>query len=180
MKFIEYLNLKRNIIIILLSLNGFALTVNTLGIQGEFDDNYCPYFKHSLLSSGNYSDQKLFQKNFWPFVEFYNPVEYYDNYFKLMSPYKYFECQKKDLFKGIFRFFDSSEFFLYSILIILYFYIQWELKLKKNTIFSRIQNALKLETTSKLERKIYRRNLTVLISLILIIFLFYIFTKDLK
>jgi hypothetical protein len=117
MTFKNYLISKRNAIIVLLCLNSFALLVNMLSIKGVYDDANCPEkLYHYFWSSGSFKNDALTKQNFWPFVEFY---EFYD-----FSS----ECNgvSKKKFMGIFRFYDFSEFIVYFLLMILFFYIRWE------------------------------------------------------
>jgi hypothetical protein len=117
MSFREYLITRRNAIIVLMCVNCFALAVNTLDIKGKFNDDRCPdYVTHYFLSSGSSSNEKLTQQNFWPFVK----------YFEFSESSYYCQFGPKEAFKGIFRYYDYSEFFVYSILILLAFYIKWE------------------------------------------------------
>lgn len=121
--FKEYLIAKRNIIIILMCINSFALIVNVLGIRGSFDDSRCPdYMSHNLLTERNNEDEKEYRQNFWPFVKFFKSS---DNYFYCDGGW---EAWHRKSFRGIFRYYDYSEFFVYSILILLGLYISWEYK----------------------------------------------------
>ena len=125
MSFIKYLIWRRNIIIILMCINCFALGVNILGIKGEIKDDQCPdHVTHHILSSGEYGEYGVngeygtqkFQNNFWPFVKFWKPFD---------TPY-YCGVQSKKVFLGVFHYFDYSEFLVYSLIILLVFYMRWE------------------------------------------------------
>jgi hypothetical protein len=115
MNFKQYLNSKRNIIILLMSINCFALVVNVLEIRGENEDEMCSNVVHCMFTSDNYED-KQYQENFWPFVTFTE------------LDYKAVYCgfQSKTRFLGFFHYFDYSEFIVYSMLLVLLFYIRWE------------------------------------------------------
>jgi hypothetical protein len=129
MSFKEYLISKRNIIIFLMVINSFALLVNVLEIRGKIDDPDCPeYLEHYILSDGNWSyafsgyyGKNPYQRNFWPFVDF----------FEFSERSYYCGVGRKDRFSGFFRYFDYSEFFVYSVIMILGFYIRWESIRKK-------------------------------------------------
>jgi hypothetical protein len=130
MNFKQYLNSKRNIIILLMCINSFALIVNVLEIKGEIKDNRCPSqdISHYILSDGRENAPSFYwrnpyQQNFWPFVKFLVPS---DNA-------KYYCGREIAEFKGVFRYFDYSEFFVYSLIILLGFYIRWEY-LRKQSI----------------------------------------------
>ncbi len=118
MKFKDYLISKRNIIILLMCINCFALGVNMLEIKGEFKDEKCPdYIFHNLFCSGRDEyNARLSQQNFWPFVE----------YFHWSDRSYYCGGGSRDEFKGVFRYFDYSEFIIYSLLMLLVFYLRWE------------------------------------------------------
>lgn len=121
MKFKDYLNKKRNIIIFLMCINCFALGVNMLNIRAKLHDSACPDFiNHYLLSSGTYGNKSLSKSNFWPFVK----------YFEFSEGSYYCEAGSKEQFKGVFRYYDFSEFIIYSILIVLGLYIRFELTKK--------------------------------------------------
>ena len=128
--FKEYLIAKRNIIIILMCINSFALIVNVLEIRGSFDDGLCPnHMRHFLLSDGDWSRAfsgyyggNRYQQNFWPFVKYFKTCEYC-GYCDVS-----WENRHRKEFRGIFRYYDYSEFFVYSILILLGLYISWENK----------------------------------------------------
>ncbi len=130
MSFKEYLISKRNIIIILMCINSFALIVNVLEIKGSIKDGRCPdYMSHYLLSDGDWSKsfsgyygENRYQQNFWPFVKFSKHSE--------GSYYCYGGRDRKE-FCGIFRYYDYSEFFIYSALVLLGLYIRWESKRKR-------------------------------------------------
>lgn len=126
MSFKEHLISKRNIIILLMCINSFALIVNFLEIKGEIKDNRCPSqgISHYILSDGREDDDfssNPYQQNFWPFVKFLKPS----------SSAKYYCGREIAEFKGVFRYFDYSEFLVYSASILLGFYIAWESKRKK-------------------------------------------------
>jgi hypothetical protein len=125
--FKEYLIAKRNFIIILMCINSFALIVNVLEIKGSFKDGRCPkYMSHCLLTDGvGYYGENQYRQNFWPFVTFF---ESSDNYFYCDGGW---ESWHRKSFRGIFRYYDYSEFFLYSILILLGLYISWEVRRPK-------------------------------------------------
>lgn len=114
-------------------MNSFALIVNFLEIKGSFEDGKCPdYLEHYLLSDGNwsksfsgYSGGNKYQQNFWPFVKFFEGTE--SSYYCDGD----WQSRHRKEFKGIFRYYDYSEFFIYSILVILGFYISWESMRKK-------------------------------------------------
>lgn len=112
MKKLSYTLKQKKIIAILMCINFFALVVNLLGIKGNItsgsgaDKTIFNIFTHSKgfqYRILNMFDDVRFADNyeeFWPFVEFtksHNLAGY--------------------LFKGIFCYFDFSEFIIYSILI---------------------------------------------------------------
>jgi hypothetical protein len=117
MKFKDFLISKRNAIITLMCINCFALGINMLAIKGQIKDSSCPDFVyHNLLCSGSYKNEALSQKNFWPFV----------SYFEFSESSYYCEAGSKKEFKGIFRYFDFSEFLVYTLIILLVFYFKWD------------------------------------------------------
>ena len=73
MSFKDYLISKRNIIIILMAINSFALIVNVLEIKGAIKDGGCPdIMSHYILSDGDWSRAfsgyyggNKYQQNFW-------------------------------------------------------------------------------------------------------------------
>lgn len=131
MKFGQFLIEKRNLIILIMAINSFALGVNILGVNYTWGscwqktNNYGGGYhgaQNSLFSFYNYTNANnqygLYNKqseNFWPFVDFFEKNRYRD-------------C--KD-FLGIFNNYDSSEFFVYTILLFLVLYIYWETNVKK-------------------------------------------------
>lgn len=126
--FKDYLIAKRNIIIVLMCINSFALIVNILKIEGSFKDWRCSRLTHNLFyySDSEYENVKSseFKENFWPFVQFFTTDEsrwYCDDW----------EDRHRNEFRGIFRYYDYSEFFVYSILILLGLYISWEVRRPK-------------------------------------------------
>ncbi len=133
MKFKEYLIGKRNIIIILMCINSCALIVNILGLQGEFKDGRCDKIEHKFFTDWDISEpndyvlrghNESYNNNFWPFVKFFKTSErawYCDGDW---------ETRHIESFRGIFRYYDYSEFFIYSIIILLVLYISWEFKRK--------------------------------------------------
>lgn len=126
MKFKEYLIGKRNIIIILMCINSFALIVNFLGLKGRFDDGRCDQIEHNFFTDLAISETKHSREshnnNFWPFVKFFETSERYCG--------GDWETRHIKSFRGIFRYYDYSEFFIYSIIILLVLYISWEFKRK--------------------------------------------------
>ena len=93
-------------------INFFALIVNLLGIRGRFvsvegrEKNVVNIFTHSkgfkykilnLFEDGRFKDN---YEEFWPFVDFTNSNNL-----------------SGSIFKGIFCYFDFSEFIIYSIII---------------------------------------------------------------
>ena len=124
--FFEFLILKRNTLIILMCINCFAWGVNILGIRGEyrFTPKECSkkiernFFSHYLFCSENGDSyiEEEYESNFWPFVDYFEDDR--DS----------FLCSFDGIseFKGLFRYFDKSEFIFYSVLIFLMLYFRWE------------------------------------------------------
>ncbi|MBA9072595.1 hypothetical protein GGR22_000721 [Flavobacterium gossypii] len=97
---------EKRIVIVLMLINSFALFVNYFGLSPKVDKDcgeaYIFTFTGREVVNYNYSYTALYDSdlfpNFWPFVDFTYP-----NY-----------CAP---FKGIFAYYDTSEFLVYTLLI---------------------------------------------------------------
>ena len=117
MTFKNYLVSKKTILIIFFSFQFLALFVNVFGIQGEFKTKSPCDEKREvtnyIFTRKDYRDnEKEYQSNFWPFVNFFYPSE------EMLD-----KCY--DPFFGLFRYYDFSEFLAYTALLFLIFYIEW-------------------------------------------------------
>ena len=117
MKYLNFTDKEKKIILILMLINCFALFVNYFGlspkIKNSDNDYYICFFTNSVKTEGyygsaygtnlvHYSPHK-FESNFYPFVDFYK--SWYDGYY----------------FNGVFPYFDYTEFLVYTLLIFSFF-----------------------------------------------------------
>jgi hypothetical protein len=129
MKFYDYLIKNRNILVFFTCINLFALIVNVLGIKAEYNDA-CPYVIHNMLCSGEIKNSDLSKGNFWPFVDYYEVVE---NAWRCPRV----QGERASGFRGVFRFYDYSEFFIYSLVLLLLMYVKWDVNSRNKIAFGR-------------------------------------------
>ncbi|WP_445749971.1 hypothetical protein [Polaribacter sp.] len=136
MKKITISKRERRIIIVLMSINLFALFVNYFGMSPKFDlkDNYASNIGRDeafiltdagttyLTGERNVYNVKLYNwkstKAFWPFTEYYieenKSVDNSQQYPNLENKKEYYSESR---FRGIFADFDHTEFLVYTLLI---------------------------------------------------------------
>ena len=119
MKYLNFTDKEKKIILILMLINCFALFVNYFGlspkIKNSDNDYYVCLFTNSATNfsvvDGHYLDATnlerykayKFEENFYPFVKFYH--SWYDNFY----------------FNGLFPYYDYTEFLVYTLLIFSFF-----------------------------------------------------------
>lgn len=117
MTFKNYLISKKTLIIFFFLFQFLALFVNIFGIEGQFNTKYSSrsypcridcFFTDHKYNGGN---EDIYQKNFWPFVDFFTS-----------NPWDSL-CDHR--FRGVFRYYDYSEFIAYSLLFFLILYLAW-------------------------------------------------------
>ena len=131
MSFIEYLNSKRNFIIIWFSFHLTALFFNVFNIQGviqEGDRNClnCQQIAAIHAFTDDFEVDKM--SNFWPFsltstYVYYNYMRHDESIF-----YKTKSNKERKIvnFKGIFSDYDYSEFLAYNFILLLILYFKWD------------------------------------------------------
>ena len=97
---------EKRVVLILMLLNTFALFTNYFGLSYKLNDTSELFtksvgvqesYRTSILDDGNYLTTN--KEKFYPFIDFYDG--YYNNY----------------TFRGIFAYYDTTEFFFYTLLI---------------------------------------------------------------
>jgi hypothetical protein len=120
MKHLNFTDKEKKIILILMLINCFALFVNYFGLSPKIkntdNDYYVCLFTNSVKTEGyygtaygtnlvQYSPYKS-ESSFYPFVDFYK--SWYDGFY----------------FNGLFPSYDSTEFFIYTLLIFGFFIVK--------------------------------------------------------
>jgi hypothetical protein len=143
MTFKEYLKSKKNLIIIYLCFNLFALFVSGFGIEGVIQkgDRNCMNCREIPvihIFTDNYNQFTINSQNkFWPFSGITNSIliehNSYGSYVHDTNLFKPIpeNCNKIIDFFGIFYMYDMSEFIAYIFLLFIVLYFRWENKRKK-------------------------------------------------
>lgn len=127
--YFQFLKARQKTIVIFISINIFILFINILHIEVPFKSSTpgCGQWNNKFLTSEFvYNEEENYgmrgfvdinlvnKKKFWPFVSYF---EYGGNAYPLG------DCQ--GTFKGIFVYYDISEFIAYSFFFFLFMYFKW-------------------------------------------------------
>ncbi len=140
MTFPNYLNSKRNFLIIWLCFHFFALFLNVFKIEGVIREvencANCQTRSYLYLLTNQHEregDESF--SNFWPISGITTTYVYNSGYFKqkniFYSPEDY--ETKYVNFNGIFNDYDISEFIAYNLILLVILYFKWDKRFKNSS-----------------------------------------------
>ncbi len=136
MTFLQFLNKKRNLIIIWVAFHLFALIVNVFEIKGTIAERRTISKTDFQMEKNIFTTPGLLKESgetyFWPFIQFGDTFHYVDGY------YHYFGVSSL-AFYGVFHRYDYLAFFVYNILFLLGIYFYWDRKKRVSGVYSQFQ-----------------------------------------
>lgn len=146
MTFKNFLNQRRNIVIIWIFIHCIALFVNIFNIQGKIKEGYSESlmtnqgqirFKPNSINAftDNFKyDEETKATNFWPFSLASTYSKPFDGY--LYYKKSFFKTYDSDnniayIFHGVFNDYDYSEFIAYNLIFFIILYFKWDKQQRK-------------------------------------------------